>query len=188
MTAVKHRVDSRKGMYRGLSFLNWLAIFLFVCAVLAAVFLLWLIPVRISGNSMDPMLRENEIVLVSRLSKYWKTPQRGDVIAFRNPNSGSLMLKRIVGLPGENIDISCGKVFIDGCPLDESQYISGTEQAESMTEHTVPEGSLFVLSDNRSDMNDSRQDSIGYVAYSDIYAVLRFRIFPLERLAYFTYH
>ena len=185
---VKHRTDTRRAFYARLAILNWLFILIAAAGLLTAFFCFWMAPVRISGDSMSPFLLEDQIVLVSRLSKYWKKPVRGDVIAFRNPLSGSLMLKRVVALPGETVDVSDGKTYIGGRPLDESDYASAEGSSENMPAILVPEGELFVLSDNRADIFDSRHESIGCIPYGDIYGVLRLRIYPFGEQAVFPYH
>ena len=95
------------------------------------------------------------------------------------------LLKRIVALPGETVDIAQGRVYIDGRPLEESAYAVNFEQGGDMAATVVPEGKVFVLSDNRAESYDSRSPQIGCVTYEKIEGVLRFRILPTSRIAFY---
>jgi len=115
--------------------------------------------VRVEGSSMLPTLRSGEFVLVFRLAYDWQPPQRGDVVVF-HPNTFAVNLrlrnddyiKRIIGLPGERVDVRGGKVYINGKPLNEP-YIA--EPPRYHGSWTVPEGYVFVLGDNRNNSTDS---------------------------------
>ena len=104
---------------------------------------------------------------------------------FQDPSTGSMLLKRIVALPGETVDIAQGRVYIDGRPLEESAYAVNFEQGGDMAATVVPEGKVFVLSDNRAESYDSRSPQIGCVTYEKIEGVLRFRILPTSRIAFY---
>lgn len=150
-------------------------------AALCFVFFVWLTPVTITGDSMAPALKDGEIVLLDRLGKFWKSPSRGDMIAFATADGS--FIKRIVGLPGETVEIVEGNVYIDSRPLDESMYASnGTGE---MAPVTVPMDSVFVLGDNRVKVYDSRLESVGCIPYTSIHAVMRLRIYPIERFTIF---
>lgn len=109
--------------------------------------------VRVDGFSMRPTLQDGEFVLVNRLAYRFGGVQRGDIIVFRYPSDTSQeLIKRVIGLPGEHVEIRSGQVFINEQPMNEA-YIaaqpvySGTWQ--------IPENQLFVLGDNRNDSSDS---------------------------------
>ena len=79
---------------------------------------------RVQGPSMRPTLASSELVLVSKLSYMRSTPSRGDVIVFRKPGGDREdLVKRIIGLPNETIEVRTGRVFVNGLELDESAYI-----------------------------------------------------------------
>ena len=171
------RSSLRKKAHRtqgGLSFLFSLAV---AALVLYFIFFVWLTPVRITGESMAPGLMDGEIVLVDRLSKYVTRPNRGALVQAEGPE-GSL-IKRIVGLPGEYVEIAQGQVYINSRPLAETGYQVNTVGTYHKT--FVPEGRVFLLGDNRRVVQDSRSESIGTVAYGDLLGVVRFRIHPLSR-------
>ena len=185
MKAEERRTVRNRGAHRAQAAMGWILSLIAVALVLYVLFELWLVPVRIAGDSMQPALANGDVVLTDRLAKYWKTPGRGDVVSFYDPASGTLLLKRIVGLPGEVVDIVSGRVYVNGRTLDESQYAIHTDQCADMEPLAVPEGAVFVLSDNRIDAYDSRDERVGCVAFQSIDGLLRFRILPASRLAFY---
>ena len=109
--------------------------------------------VRVDGFSMVPTLKDGEYVLVNRLAYRNEIPERGDIIVFVSPQSSNLdLIKRVIGLPGNNIRIFDGVVEVNGKTLVEP-YIASAPIYKG--EWNVPEGHLFVLGDNRNDSSDS---------------------------------
>lgn len=112
---------------------------------------------RIDGYSMEPALSAGNYILANRQAYDRDLPQRGDLVVFIFPlstNSDEMLIKRIIGLPGETIKIDQGQVLINGVPLSEP-YIS--EQPIYKGEWKVPEDQYFVLGDNRNESKDSHQ-------------------------------
>jgi signal peptidase I len=109
--------------------------------------------VRVDGFSMLPTLHDGEFVLVNKLAYQWGAPARGDIIVFRSTTTPDLdLIKRIMGLPGDKINIRNGQVIINGQTVDEP-YISAPPNYSG--DWQVPDGYLFVLGDNRNDSSDS---------------------------------
>ncbi len=109
--------------------------------------------VRVDGFSMNPTLQDGEYVLVNRLAYKFGAPQRGDIIVFHFPLDESQdLIKRVIGLPGDVIRVQNGMVLVNGEKLNEP-YIA--EAPLYAGEWLVPEGSLFVMGDNRNDSSDS---------------------------------
>ena len=145
-------------------------------AVLVATFFLPIF--RIYGSSMTPTLRNGDVVASLREDSY----ERGDVIAFYYNNK--ILVKRVVGLPGEWIDISDdGSVYIDGILLEEP-YLTEKVLGECNIElpYQVPDGRYFDMGDHRSVSSDSRNVAVGCVAEEQIVGKLVFRIWPFSQL------
>jgi len=110
--------------------------------------------VRVDGYSMNPTLLDGEFVLVNRLAYRMGEMQRGDIIVFRSTSSDLDLIKRIIGLPGDEVAVRDGQVLVNGQALNEP-YIAAAPNYQGYW--TVPEGHLFVLGDNRNDSSDSHQ-------------------------------
>lgn len=113
--------------------------------------------IKVESTSMFPTLHENDYVVVNRLAYKLGQPHRGDIIVFKNPNPDDPnqipYIKRVIGLPGDQVHIADGKVYINGVVLKEP-YLKVTTNGSG--DWTVPEGNLFVLGDNRTNSSDSR--------------------------------
>jgi signal peptidase I len=105
-------------------------------------------------SSMEPNVHEGECIMVNKVSYHSSGPQRGEVIIFNPPfESEYPFIKRVIGLPGETVEIKDEKVFIDGIPLEEEYIMAPPNYTMPATE--VPENEYFVLGDNRNNSNDS---------------------------------
>jgi signal peptidase I len=110
---------------------------------------------RVYGSSMEPNLHTDQRLVVEKVSYRLHSPHRGDVVVIRMPEHGpELLIKRIIGLGGETLEVRSGVVYIDGQPLEEDYLVRKTTGAYGPT--TVPEGYVFVMGDNRGASNDSR--------------------------------
>lgn len=143
--------------------------------ILAAAFLK---PLRISGSSMAPALREGEIVIVLRGTE----PARGDKTAFYH--NGQILMKRVIALPGECVRIDeDGNIYVDEVLLEESYLAEGAKaygECDISFPYQVPEGQFFVLGDNRKVSVDSRSKEIGCVHRGQIVGKLIFRLWPVR--------
>jgi len=120
--------------------------------------------IRVDGYSMEPTLHHGQNILVNRLAYKLGKPVIGDVIVFRFPrNPNQEYIKRVIGLPGDRIEIRDGVVLINEKVLDEP-YIADTPNY--LVNTIVPERSLFVLGDNRNHSSDSH--SWGHVPFDDV--------------------
>jgi signal peptidase I len=109
--------------------------------------------VRVDGLSMLPTLQDGEFVLVNRLAYRMGEPTRGDIVVFRSTtNFGLDLIKRIIGVPGDDVRVADGRVVVNGLVLSEP-YINADPRYSG--EWSVPQGYLFVLGDNRNDSSDS---------------------------------
>ena len=149
-----------------------------VAAAAVLVATLFLPVLRIYGTSMSPTIADGDVVAALRSSTY----ERGDVIAFYYNNK--ILVKRVIGLPGEWIDINAdGNVSVDGVPLDEPYLAErALGQCDIELPYQVPEDRYFVLGDHRSTSADSRSSVVGCVAEEQIVGELVFRVWPLDQL------
>ena len=167
--------------------LEWLKDIL-IAFLIAVVVLQFIKPTVVKQRSMEPNFVTNDYLFVSRQSYklLGGEPQRGDVVVFRSDlttedGHNKLLIKRVIGLPGEVISIHDGDVFINGVAIDDSytmdQFTNGT-----MAELTVPENSVFCMGDNRVVSVDSRSNEVGCVPYDAIVGKVVFRLFPFSNM------
>lgn len=143
-------------------------------------------PFIVSGNSMDPNIKDGQYLIVDEISYKFENPQRGDVIVFKAPPEPTkYYIKRIIGLPGETVIIDGTKVTIknashpEGFVLDEN-FI--THPQSNHMEVKVPEGKYFVMGDNRAGSYDSR--SWGELPKINIQGRAFLRLLPLSEIKF----
>jgi signal peptidase I len=108
----------------------------------------------VHGQSMEPNLHTDQRLIVEKVSYRLRGPQRGDIVVVRVPGHEVPLIKRVIGLAGETVEICEGRVWIDGQPLGEA-YLADVKQRD-YGPHTVPARHVFVMGDNRNYSNDSR--------------------------------
>jgi signal peptidase I len=158
---------------------------------------------RVEGRSMEPGLEDSQYLVVDKaiymklnlekLSRFipfihpgdspqrflFRSPHRGDVIVFRAPTDPSRdFIKRVIGLPGDTVEVRGGVVYVNGTALDEP-YIS-SKPDYTYAKQTVPNGQYFVLGDNRNNSSDSHV--WGFVPEDNIIGQAMFRYWPLHNL------
>lgn len=155
--------------------------------VIAIVVILFLYqPVKVEGTSMKPSLETQERIFINKF--IYRLPRtfgsdinRGDTVVFWFPNDTTKSyIKRVIGLPGDTVEVVKGTVFVNGQELSEPYVQDENRDRLSMPPTLVAEDNYFVLGDNRKSSNDSR--SWGTVPRSDIYGKAVFGYWPLDRL------
>lgn len=146
------------------------ALFFWEVAKVIIVSLAIIIPIRyfliqpffVKGASMEPNFKDGEYLIINEFVYRLHSPKRGDVVVLRYPSDPSqYYIKRIVGLPGETVEIKNGEVFVyseyypDGVKLDESKYLKGVDTPGDLKK-VLKNEEYFVLGDNRSASSDSR--------------------------------
>lgn len=175
----EEQTEKMKGtrFWRNLDFL----LYLFLVVVLAFGVRNYLVePVRVDGVSMAPALVDGEHMLVEKASYWFRTPARGEIIICYYPGYTESCVKRVIGLPGETVQIEGGVVYINGAPLDERDYWNDTI-AGDYPAYTVPEGMVFVIGDNRNNSKDSRNASVGAIPPEKVVGRVLGVLWPLDR-------
>ena len=116
-------------------------------------------PITIASASMEPALRVGTLMVLDKLSLERRGPRRGEVVSFRSPVDAEDLVKRVIAVPGDVVEIRAKRVFVDGKELDEPYVVHDRPQerleGDDLGPLTVPEGSYFVLGDNRDESKDS---------------------------------
>lgn len=137
----------------------------------------FIINAHVPSASMEPTLNSGCFVIGNRLAYLSESPQLGDVVFFKKDDvSPSLLVKRIVALPGMRFAMKDGKVYLNGEPIDE-EYIDELGDSD-YDEITVPDGCYLVLGDNRRESNDSRYWQDPFVKQDQIKAKATLVWFP----------
>jgi signal peptidase I len=171
--------SSRSRFWRG----SWEFLHDLSVAVLFCFFLITFVAqaFRVQGTSMEPLLADGERIVVNKFVYRFRPIERGDVVVFWYPREPSVsFIKRVVGLPGDLVEIRHGHVFVNGSELKEG-YLSAAFRGDDARPPTeVRQGYYYVLGDHRRSSNDSR--SWGEVPERYIYGRAVFRFWPLGRI------
>ena len=155
---------------------------LIIIAAMAALVATLIMPViEISGDSMKPILNEGEIVVTIKN----KNLHTGDIVAFYQGNK--ILVKRVIAGAGSFVNIDNeGNVFVNGKELEE-EYVKNKNLGEGDIKYPyqVPDGEWFFLSDDRNNLNDSRNSLIGSVKNDNIIGKVIFRVWPLNKFKIF---
>ena len=125
--------------------------------LLLTFFIFWLVNsligrYRIDGSSMNPTLVDGQYLIINNFSYYLDEPERGDIIVFKHPNNDLNLIKRVVGVPGDHVEVKERQVTVNDIPLDEP-YIKAPPNYSGNWD--VPADKYFVLGDNRNSSSDS---------------------------------
>jgi len=134
---------------------------------------------RIENHSMEPSFYEGQFVLVNKIAYWFGDPARGDVVVFHNPrNTNEDYIKRIIGIPGDTVEVRDQTVFVNGLPLPEDFPHHAIMPGEYSGPFVVGDGQLFVMGDNRPNSSDSRV--FGPVDQNLVVGQAWLRIWPLN--------
>ena len=168
-------------------FMRWVFEIVVTLVLAAMVGIMLFQTVTMQESSMEPMIAVGDRFFINRVVYKFSSPKRGDLIVFRTNASddAALHIRRVIGLPGETIQISGGRILIDGEAYKEGKdfpMISNPGLASSSI--TLESGEYFVLGDNRNNSEDSRYADIGMVKKRYIAGKIWFTCAPFEKLGF----
>lgn len=183
--------EAKEAVYYFMSYIppivRWMLKVAFVC--LLAFIIVWNFGQRVStiGDSMKPVLKNGDVVLVNRVVYNARRPKRGDIIDFKpkgNENS-RYYIKRVIALPGETVEIIENRIYIDGVKLDEAYETTNIDKVGLLSgKMKLKEDEYFVLGDDRENSEDSRNPEVGNVKRAHIYGKAWFVISPYENFGF----
>ena len=188
--AIALKSKKKKRRKRGADRVGKFKIFLqdvFVAVLIAILLYQMMTPTIVKERSMENTLHNNDYLLLWKMdAKMGKEPDYGDIVVFRSnlkvgAGKSKLLIKRVVGLPGDTVAIRDGMVYRNSVPLKETYTKEGVTTG-GMDESIVPPGALFVLGDNRAVSIDSRSEMVGFVDEGRIIGKAIFRLFPFDKI------
>lgn len=178
--------EENKNTSLGREILSWV---LDIGIVLVAVLLITTFvfqKTNVIGQSMEPTLHNGDHVIIDKISYRFVNPKQYDIIVFpykKNPSQN--YIKRIIGLPGDEVNIIDGEVYVNGTKLDERfDIINDDKLGNREFPLIVPEGEYFVMGDNRNNSSDSRYTDVGTIGKKDIIGKAGLRIWPLKDIGF----
>lgn len=145
-------------------------------------------PYIVEGQSMEPTFQNKDYIITEKVSYRFREPARGDIVIFHPPDNPSVnYIKRIIGLPGDKIEVKGETVYVNGIKLNETYLFVTPQEANLKTPNTVVTVSpdeYYVLGDNREHSRDSRE--IGPVPKQNVASHIWFRLLPLDSIKAFA--
>lgn len=140
-------------------------------------------PVRVDGSSMDSTLKDGDILILNKLNKSY---ERFDIVVINYNNTK--LVKRIIGLPGENIKYEDNELYINNEKVEDvSDFRTKNFSLENLYNiDQIPDGYYFVMGDNRNNSMDSRDYRVGLIKESDIVGTTTIRLFPFNKIGKFN--
>lgn len=146
---------------------------------------------QVLGQSMENTLSDQDNLIVDKLSYHFMKPHRYDIVVFPVDDSQNVFyIKRIIGLPGETLQIIDGNIYIDGVRLKEDfgkENISVDREGLAAEPVELGDNEYFVLGDNRNHSMDSRDPQVGNISKSDIIGKAWVRVWPLSRFGFINH-
>jgi len=136
-------------------------------------------PVKVEGTSMAPLLSDQERIFINKFIYRFEPIERGDVVVFWYPlDRSKSFIKRVIGLPGDTIEIQSGRLFVNGKELQEPYVPASYLDGSSLLPRVLPPNNYFVMGDHRDSSNDSRM--FGSVPRQYIYGKAVFAYWPVD--------
>jgi len=142
-------------------------------------------PYMVSGNSMYPSLHNRERLVVDKLSYFFTDPVKGEIVVFRFPKDQSRdFIKRVIAVAGDTIEMRRGKVLVNGNVIEEGYTWKEDPKGKNLSDFrktVVPNGTIFVLGDNRNNSEDSRFKDVDFVPLKLVKGRALFCFWPTDR-------
>jgi signal peptidase I len=159
----------------------WLRDLIISLAISAFIIIFLYQPVKVEGTSMMPSLDDQERIFVNKFVYRWEPIERGDIVVFRYPRDPSKSyIKRVIGVPGDQVRIDGGRVYVNGEAVEEDYVPPAYADERSYPEIMVPPHAYFMLGDHRSMSQDSRD--FGPVKEGFIFGKAVFGYWPMDKL------
>ena len=183
MARDKRNEEKERGIIREL--LGWL-LYIFIIIGLTYVIITFVGQrTRVSGSSMETTLSDGDNLIVDKLTYRFREPKRYDIIVFPYQyEENTYYIKRIIGLPGETVQVIDGYVYIDGNLLDSDIYGAEVMNSPGIAAEpiTLGDDEYFVLGDNRNHSSDSRDPSVGVLKRKNLIGRAWVRIYPFDEM------
>ncbi len=163
---------------------EWVMVFVVAAALAFVVRTFIFEPVRVDGSSMLNTLENNEFMVATKFDYLFGDPERFDIVICDYPNTddGMYRVKRVIGMPGETIELREGKLYVNGEYVE--QTFDMTPNETNFGPFEVPEDSYFVMGDNRNNSKDSRSPMVGPLNRKLIKGHVRAVVFPLNKMRF----
>ena len=174
--------EDNKGKKKMNPVLEWVLII--VIALAAALFINYVLIINsvVPSGSMESTIMTNSRMMGLRVTYWFSDPQQGDIVVFKYPDDPSQnFVKRVIGTPGDVVEIKGGVTYVNGEVLDEP-YLNETPLPRDFGPYEVPEGHYFMMGDNRNNSNDSRYWKNTYVPREYVLGKALFVYWPLNRI------
>ncbi len=153
--------------------------------IIALIITTFVKPTIVKNYSMSPTLQENDFLIINRFLYNRGTPKRGDIIVFKSSlkteaGKEKLLIKRVIAIPGDEILIKDGRVYINGKQIEENY--TRDPNTEGYIDMIIPENEIFVMGDNRGNSLDSRDDILGLVSFNMVMGKAYIRLFPFNKI------
>lgn len=162
-----------------IDFIKEISVYIIIVVVIVLLKIYVISPIRVNGTSMDPTLKNGDIMILNKIGYRITKIKRFDIVVIKYKDE--LLIKRVIGLPGEKIKYENNTLYINDKALDEEfdKTYTYNFSLKEIGSTTVPDNSYFVLGDNREVSKDSR--SIGFIDREDIVGKSSLTLFPLNR-------